>query len=263
MVKIIYYYQTFVGLKQVLQQKPLVITHLIVSSIHFGYNQDTPYIHLNDNLPTDKIFDSLWSELKLANKLGIKIMVMLGGAGGAYAELFSNYNKFYLLLRDFIISKPFIEGIDLDVEEPVKIELIKGLINQINKDFGNNFIITMAPLGSSLMYDTSGMGGFCYKNLYKSEEGKKIEWFNGQFYGNYSFSSYEKTINNNYQESKIVMGMLSNQNLPDILVELKKIKNKYNIAGVFVWEYFDAPPDNKNHVLWSENIYQIINKYIT
>ena len=54
--------------------------------------------------------------------------------------------------------------------------------------------------------------------------------------------------------------MLSNQNLSDILLELK---NKYNIAGVFVWEYFDAPPDNKYNVLWSENIYQIINKDIT
>ena len=259
MAKIIYYYQTFVGLKQVLQQKPLVITHIIVSSIHFGYNNETPYIHLNDNVPDDKIFDSLWSELKLAHNLGIKIMVMLGGAGGAYTQLFSNYNKFYLLLRNFIISKPFIEGIDLDVEEIVHINLIKGLIIQITNDFGKEFIITMAPVGTSLMYDEPGIGGFCYKKLYNSNEGKLIDWFNGQFYGNYSFDSFDQAIQNKYPSNKIVMGMISSQNLNTGLIELKKIKDKYNTVSVFVWEYFNAPPDKTNHVLWSELISSVIN----
>ena len=260
MGKIIYYYQTFIGLKQILQQKPLIITHIIVSSIHFGYNNETPYIHLNDNSPNDNIFKSLWSELKLAHELGIKIIVMLGGAGGAYTQLFSNYNKFYLLLRNFIISKPFIEGIDLDVEEVVNINLIKGLINQITNDFGKNFIITMAPVGASLMYDEPGMGGFCYKNLYKSPEGNLINWFNGQFYGNYSFDSFDQVIKNNYPSDKIVMGMISNQNLNIVLDELKKIKTKYNSISVFVWEYCNAPPNKYNHVLWSELINNIINK---
>ena len=53
--RIIYYYQTFVGLDKILKES--VITHIHLSSIHFGKNEDgSPYIHLNDNSPDDKIF---------------------------------------------------------------------------------------------------------------------------------------------------------------------------------------------------------------
>ena len=32
-------------------------------------------------------------------------------------------------------------------------------------NYGKDFIITMAPVGSSLMYDLPGLSGFVYKNL--------------------------------------------------------------------------------------------------
>jgi hypothetical protein len=66
-------------------------------------------------------------------------MIILGGAGGAYNVLFSNYNIFYNMLKDFIKSKP------------------------------------MTPLGSSLIYNNSGMGSFSYKDLYNTNEGKIIK----------------------------------------------------------------------------------------
>ena len=62
-MKVIYYYQSFVGLDKLL-------THIqdtdviIVSSIHFGKNENKQYIHLNDNDPNDKIFDQLWLQTK-------------------------------------------------------------------------------------------------------------------------------------------------------------------------------------------------------
>ena len=59
---------------------------------HFGYIKNKPYIHLNNNDPNDPTFDILWSDIKIANSLGIKIILMVGGAGGAYTSLFSNYN---------------------------------------------------------------------------------------------------------------------------------------------------------------------------
>ena len=43
---------------------------------------------------------------------------------------------------------------------------IKMLINRIVKDFGTEFIITMAPISSSLITDGSSMAGFNYKELY-------------------------------------------------------------------------------------------------
>ena len=99
--KIIYYYQTFTTLKPILV-KDTVVTHIHLSSIHFGVTDDSnkdPYIHLNDNHPDDPIFDNVWKELDEADKLGIEIILMIGGAGGAFAKLFSNYNVYYNLLK--------------------------------------------------------------------------------------------------------------------------------------------------------------------
>ena len=58
--RIIYYYQTFNGLTSILN-KNTSVTHIHLSAIHFGNNQDgSPYIHLNNYPPNDKKFDSVW-----------------------------------------------------------------------------------------------------------------------------------------------------------------------------------------------------------
>ena len=103
--RIIYYYQTFVGLKDILTPDTKV-THLHLSSIHFGLdNNNNPYIHLNNNLPNSKVFDSVWSELETAKQLGIKVILMVGGAGGAFQDLFSNFETYYSLLKELVLEK--------------------------------------------------------------------------------------------------------------------------------------------------------------
>ena len=52
------------------------------------------------------------------------IMVMLGGAGGAYQELFRHFDTYYSLLKKFLEKFKFIKGIDLDVEEVTDINNI-------------------------------------------------------------------------------------------------------------------------------------------
>ena len=47
---------------------------------------------LNNYPPNDKKFDSVWKELNEAHSLGIKIVLMIGGSGSAYADLFSNFD---------------------------------------------------------------------------------------------------------------------------------------------------------------------------
>ena len=189
-------------------------------------------------------------------------MVMMGGAGGAYNDLFSNYNTYYTLLKDFIKQHTIIQGLDIDIEEGVELDDVKKLIQNINDDFGEDFIITLAPLGGSLMYDNSGMGGFIYKNLYNSEVGKYINWFNGQYYGSYTIYDFMKTIQNGYPADKIVMGMVSGnfptkQSFNIALQTIKNIKEKYpDFGGVDIWEYFDSPPGNKiDPGLWSKEIF--------
>lgn len=261
--RIIYYYQTFNGLKNILYQDTPV-THIHLSSIHFGTTDTSHYIHLNDYSPYDKRFDQVWKDLLNAKKYNIKTILMVGGAGGAFGTLFSNFNTYYPLLRDLIINKNknenenIIQGVDLDVEEYTNIEDIKMLIRKLKEDFGKDFIITMAPIQMSLQEDTTGMGGFIYKDLYKSPEGEMIEYFNGQFYMDYSENAYTQVIENGYLCEKIVMGMISGENYEE---ELKKVYQKYDkqFGGVFIWEYYNSP------VNWEKNVKSIMepNSFLT
>ena len=131
-MKVIYYYQTFVGLEKVLENIEDVDV-IIVSSIHFGQKDKQPYIHLNDNDPKDPMFENLWMETKKASVQGCKIMLMMGGAGKP--EHFTKvqkrnpelrYNKFNLgeLKEKYgctivgpLADHDRIAGIDIDVKD--------------------------------------------------------------------------------------------------------------------------------------------------
>ena len=256
-MKTIYYYQSFVGLDKALTHIE-DIDVINISSIHFGKDKDgNKSIYLNDNKPYDLLFNELWLQTEKAFNQGCTIMLMMGGAGFAYKELFSDFDIYYPLLRDLINLKSYIAGIDLDIEESVTIDQIKMLINQLVKDFGEDFFITMAPVSSTLQNDGSSMAGFSYKDLYLSEEGKRIRWFNTQCYNSFSMNTYESIINNGYPVEKVVMGMESGQfddkTFSDALEEVKKIKDKYpTFGGVFDWEYLNAPPNKEDHSEWAK-----------
>ena len=264
-MKTIYYYQTFVGLHDLMNHVQ-DIDVIIVSSLHFGKDKNNQKnIFLNDNLPYDHVFNEMWLETEKLSVQGCNIMLMMGGAGFAYKELFSDFDTYYPLLKRLITKKSWIRGIDLDVEENTSIENIKMLINQLVRDFvinDNDFIITMAPVSSTLITDGSSFAGFNYKELYNSEEGKYIHWFNTQCYNSFSYDTYEAIIKNGYPPEKIVMGMESGQfnesSFNEALDEIKKIKNKYpDFSGVFDWEYLNAPPDKTDPSQWSKRMKQI------
>jgi len=258
-MKTIYYYQTFVGLDKALDHIEDVDV-LIVSSIHFANDSSSKdnkkSIYLNDNKPYDPIFNDMWLQTEKASVQGTTIMLMMGGAGKAYKELFSDFDTYYPQLKQLILEKSWIKGIDLDIEEHTSIDNVKMLINRLVKDLGNDFIITMAPVSSTMVSDGSSFAGFNYKELYNSEEGSYIHWFNTQCYNSYTFETYESIINNGYPPEKVVMGMESGQfdesTFVEALNEVKKIKEKYpNAGGVFDWEYLNAPPDGSDPSQWA------------
>lgn len=257
--RIIYYYQTLNGLDDILN-KNTSVTHIHLASIHFGLDQNNkPYIHLNNNNPYDSCFDSVWEQLNEAKNLGIKIVLMIGGAGGAYNTLFYNFDVYYKLLIDLIKNKSVIDGVDLDIEEEVDIKDVIRLIEKIKKDLGEESIISMAPIQSALQTDTPGLGGFVYKDLYM-EVGSFIDYFNVQCYNDYSISAYSEIIRNGYPENKIVMGSISSQDVRINCEVVKQLVNKYvNFGGVFNWEYFDSPPDDTNPGIWSVWMYDTMN----
>lgn len=252
--RIILYYQTFCGLHKIINTNSSKnITHIHLSSIHFGKDdKNNKYIHLNNYSPYNKIFDKVWKELEEINKKGIKIILMIGGAGGGFTSLFEDFDYYYSLLIDLIKTKNIISGVDLDVEEDIGLDNIKMIIKKIKNDLGNNFTISLAPVQSSLEYNYNGLGGFKYNDLLNSEEGKMIDYLNGQFYYDYSLNSYNKVINNNYISNQIVMGMIasSKDNMEKNYQQVANIYEKYkdNFGGVFLWEY-SLYPDFVNDIL--------------
>ena len=253
-MKTIYYYQTFVGLHKLL-------THLTdidvinVSSIHFNQSKDgSKNIYLNDNLPTAPIFDQMWMEVHKAYSEGVTIMLMVGGAGGAYTNLFSDFETYYPMLRELLQQKTFISGIDIDIEEFVKLSDVKKFINQLKEDFPD-IKLSMAPVATSMMGNYPGMGNFSYKELYHSPEGQCIDWFNVQCYDSFSVETYTNIVNNGYPPEKIVMGMESGQfdktNFQRALDIVKHLLETYpKMGGVYDWEYLNAPPDDNDCSAW-------------
>lgn len=241
--RIIYYYQTLTSLKRILQNPG--VTHINLAAIHFGFNDNqTPYIHLNDNTPTDEKFDTVWQELLIAKQRGIEIRLMVGGAGTAFQKLFSNFETFYPMLLQLLQDKSnIINGVDLDVEESVEISQMEMLITKLKTDLGTDFKITMAPVQEALQTDSPGLGGFIYKDLYTSSVGKEIEFFNCQFYNNYTRNAYQLVIKNGYPSNQVVMGMIMGGDMNKNFLEIQKAyeTNRDNFGGVFIWEYSGAP----------------------
>ena len=244
--RIIYYYQTLTDLTPVYINS-IYTTHIHLSSIHFGYNGDnTPYIHLNDDSPYDSKFDTMWNQLNIAQTKGIKIILMIGGAGYAFGELFSNYNIFYPMLLKLINDKYCISGVDLDIEEECDINDVRKLIHDISQDTKKmpNFIISMAPVSDDMLIDSKLLyNTWTYKELYNTPEGQRIDYFNVQAYSSdFSKDTFNNIVMNGFPDNKIVMGCTGQQfsNWTEYYNIVNSIKN---IGGVFLWEYCLRPTD--------------------
>jgi hypothetical protein len=259
--RIIIYYQTLIDLSPLIEfietrkkTSPPLLTDITLASIHFGYNEDqSPYIHLNNKQPNDTCFNPVYANLRrLKNLDNIKINLLIGGAGSAFTDLFSNYSVFYKLLKNTVEDLDFIDGFNLDIEEEANLEDIIKLVNDLTTDFPDKDII-FAPLASSLSTDEPGMGGFSYKKL-DNEIGDKVAYYNAQCYGEYSEDLFNQIVSNGYKPNKIVMGMLSGQDIHGIVNEIEKILNANpTFGGVAVWEYFNAPPSAPDHpYVWCE-----------
>ena len=73
----------------------------------------------------------MWLQTEKLAHRGVKVILMIGGAGGAFTELFTNFNVYYSLLKKTIKDRPWISGVDLDVEEEVDLDNIYKLITTL------------------------------------------------------------------------------------------------------------------------------------
>ncbi len=247
---VIIYYQTTVPVSALCEQQivPLSAMVIYLSAFHF-FKDDEGVIklYLNNDVPETQ--QQVLVNMKELQLKGARIMMMLGGAGGAYGVLFDEYDACVSVLLDFLRTNLWISGIDLDVEENVGLENICRLIRTLSRNVASTFAITMAPIASVMNADGPGLGGFSYTDLCKRPEGERINWFNVQCYASYDSMTFRSIMENGHAPERIVLGMLGDEF--DDAAFTKAMQALYStcvsypkLRGAALWEFGDTriPP---------------------
>lgn len=232
-------------------------THIILAAIHL--NDPPGAITLNDHPPSHPRNQTLWAETHVLRATGIKILALLGGAAqGSFTRLDldeTTFEAYYTPLRDLIRERQ-LDGLDLDVEEPMTLAGIIRLIDRLRADFGSDFLITLAPVAAALMSSNPehNLSGFDYEAL-EVYRGNQIAWYNTQFYCGWGDASttrgYEYIVSRGFRPDKVVMGLVSNPANGSGFVDfgvvtevLASLRTRLGPAfgGVMAWEYYNSLP---------------------
>ena len=253
--RVVAYYQTqYVtaadGTQQYVSPLPLkgIATDIDLAALHLNADGS---VHLNDDPPSAAKFRPMWADLAKLQHSGIRVEMMLGGAGvGSFANLHADFGKFYPLLRD-TLRKYHLNGIDIDIEESFSLADTEHLIRQLRQDFGAHFVIAMAPVASDLSGESNFSGGFDYATL-DQQIGSKISWYNAQFYcgwGNLrSTADYNSVVDHGFSPARVVAGTVTNPANctgyvdPTTLQQtISALSTQYaDFGGVAGWEYFNS-----------------------
>ncbi|KAK4166903.1 chitinase 2 [Cladorrhinum sp. PSN259] len=262
--RLVIYYQTThdsngrpISMLPLVTELGIALTHLIVCSIHVNHEG---IIHLNDFPPHTPMFYTLWNETEVLRDAGVKIMGMVGGAArGSFANTTLGgdddaFEYYYGQLRDTIWQYE-LDGLDIDVEQPMSQDHINRLIKRLRYDFGPEFIITLAPVASALRGSYANLSGFNYITL-ERELGREISFYNAQFYNGFGSAhttdDMDRFANLGWDLRKIVIGQpttrgnaygfVSFETLNATLVALRDKYGPKNIGGIMGWEYFNSAP---------------------
>lgn len=237
------------------------VTHVLLSAVHL--NDQPGDITLNNDHPNNTMYDTLWSEVKQLQAGGIKVMMMLGGAArGTFGRLSGDDESFHAYYDPLlaILRQYNIQGLDIDIEESVPISMPLRLLRQLNTDLGSDFILTMAPVASSLLHSSTGLHGFSQAEMDAQAtdparpNGKLVNWYNAQFYNGWGDASttamYDQIISQGgWPADRIVMGVLTNPGdggsgfvgLDTLKSVVGTLGAKYASFGCAVgWEYWAA-----------------------
>lgn len=237
------------------------VTHVVVAAIHLHDPPGREHIRLNDHVAHHPRFLPLWAEVQALQAAGIKVLGMLGGASkGSFARLDLDertFEMYYVPLRDLIRERS-LDGLDLDIEEPMTLAGVIRLIDRLKADFGEAFDVTLAPVAAALMTDglIEDYAEFSYEAL-EVLRGRSISWYNAQFYCGWGDASntahFDMVMMRGFPAQKVVMGLISNPaNGPgwvpfEILQEVFiTLRNRYGVlGGVMSWEYFNSLPGDR------------------
>lgn len=258
--RVVVYYQTQYTDDHYVSPLPLVTKHtgltdLVVGAIHL--NEDPKALTLNDDPPSADRYDPMWRDLHRMQRSGVKVIGMLGGAApGTYDRLDDDFGTYYPALKK-MVRQYRLDGLDLDVEQPMSQHGINRLIDRLRSDFGKRFIITLTPVATALAGGES-LSGFSYDVL-ERQRGRQIDWYNTQFYCGWgsleSTEDYDAIVaHGTVKPSRIVAGTLTDPSLcgsgyvpiGTLQKTIRQLDREHrDFGGVFGWEYFTSQPGGK------------------
>lgn len=274
--RLVLYYQTThdaagrpISLLPLITKQHIAVTHLIVAAFHIHANNS---IHLNDHPPDHTLFHTLWNETRILQQAGVKVLGMVGGAArgsfssrtldsdGPDGQHSATFERAYALLRDTVASHN-LDGVDLDVEEPMSQRGMARLVRRLRADFGRGFIITLAPVASALLPGKGrgrggggNLSGFDYGVL-EEEVGREIAFYNAQFYNGFGSAAgtglFDRLVlEAGWDPRRIVVGQLTSPANGVGFIRhdrlgrsIRLLRRRYGeIGGVAGWEYFNGVP---------------------
>ena len=250
------------------------VTHVIFAALHLNHPDIAP-LTLNDDAWDSERAARVWEDASRLQSGGVQVLAMLGGADhGSFAPLDGDYPTFakhYAVLQSMICATG-IDGLDLCVEEEMSLAGIVRLIDHLRTDFGQEFLVTLAPVGPALRGGEQ-LSGFDYMELEKAM-GSKIDWYNVQFYCGWGSlqdtHAYEAIIEQGWDPSRVVAGTVTNPKICrgwvcDTVIRstLHALQKKYpRFGGVMGWEYTfsitSAHPCEGKPWLWAELMTHIL-----
>ena len=246
-----------------------------LAAIHM--NRDV--LNLNDDPPSDPMYDRMWDELHQMQRAGIAVIGMIGGAqNDTWPSLQADFATQYARLRDFVRTYG-LDGVDLDIELDeaqqkqglsVDIRTVVDVIDALRADFGPGFLITASPVASEFISpdendpdappSPDGQYGVDMNEMYR-QRGGDIAWFNMQAYcghGEPTPDDYDEIVR--YQRlhgaaippSKLVIAAITDYDnctsggwvpVPELTAGLRTLTATYpDFGGIAGWEYFNSQP---------------------
>jgi hypothetical protein len=203
------------------------------------------YIHLNDTPPDSVVNQQMFQRASKASQAGTRMRLMIGGAGLAFQVMFANFDACWALLASLLQDLPCVSGIDLDIEEQVKLDDVVRLVERIKTDF--DVQVSICCVASDLMepYQPSVFAGFCYADLIR-RVGRLVSQYNVQAYSDDTFSYAavcQILASRLILPSQLCMGMISSQDVDQALDQLGAMHRAKVCSSVFIWNMHTMDPD--------------------
>ncbi|KAL7627310.1 hypothetical protein AAE478_001501 [Parahypoxylon ruwenzoriense] len=194
---------------------------------------------------------SIWANktMTAVRKAGVSVSMFMRGGWSNFNNA-TTFDTYYGVLRDTLRKYKF-DGIDMDIEDygegnphAIGLDAVVRLVRRLRRDFGLDFIITLAPLAGG-----SNLSKFSYKRL-EERCGSDISWYNYQPDELASTDSVDAVFRHDWKPERIAVGMMSTPDFPDIFVELPRVAktlsalaDKYpTLRGVDGFNYYDQKP---------------------